>query len=158
MPLEAQGLSSFKVRWNISWHETLPTILSSAIYPSNSQIVAKLVYNCHVTAICSSKNVEYVQKLGSDDVIDYTSQDIVEVLLEKAVSQRPYDLIVDCVGGTDFFNAYIDLLNPKGAYVTIVGDKTGVKTLGGPPTYFTSPAQVVRFIKGYIWGPRYACM
>jgi len=126
--------------------------------PTNNNTVAKVVYDCHVTAICSGKNSEYVQNLGSDEVIDYTSQDVVNSLLEEKASSPPYDLIVDCVGGTDLFNAYVELLNPKGAYVTIVGDKTGVKTLGGPPTYFTSPSQIARFIRGYIWGPRYACM
>jgi hypothetical protein len=25
-------------------------------------------------------------------------------------------------------------------------------------TYFTNPAQIIRYIKGYIWGPRYACV
>jgi hypothetical protein len=42
--------------------------------------------------------------------------------------------------------------------VTIVGDKSDVKTLGGPVTYLNTPAQVIRFIKGWIWGPRYACI
>jgi reticulon-4-interacting protein 1, mitochondrial len=50
------------------------------------------------------------------------------------------------------------LLQPKGAYVTIVGDKTGVKTLGGPFTYFTCPSQILRYLKGYFFGPRYACV
>lgn len=30
--------------------------------------------------------------------------------------------------------------------------------MGGPITYFTSPWQIIRYIKGYIWGPRYACV
>lgn len=33
-----------------------------------------------------------------------------------------------------------------------------MKTLGGPITYFNTPAQVIRYIKGWIWGPRYACV
>lgn len=33
-----------------------------------------------------------------------------------------------------------------------------MKTLGGPITYFTNPTQILRYIKGYIWGPRYACV
>lgn len=28
--------------------------------------------------------------------------------------------------------------------------------MGGPATYFTYPSQVIRYIKGMIWGPRYA--
>ena len=50
------------------------------------------------------------------------------------------------------------LLHSRGAYVTIVGDKTNVNTLGGPITYFWNPVQVLRYLKGYIWGPRYACV
>jgi len=42
--------------------------------------------------------------------------------------------------------------------VTIVGDKTDVKTIGGPITYFTCPAQILRYLKGYFFGPRYACV
>jgi hypothetical protein len=33
-----------------------------------------------------------------------------------------------------------------------------VKSIGGPITYITNPAQIIRYIKGYIWGPRYACI
>lgn len=33
-----------------------------------------------------------------------------------------------------------------------------VKRLGGPVTYLNTPAQIIRYIKGYIWGPRYACV
>jgi hypothetical protein len=50
------------------------------------------------------------------------------------------------------------LVHKRGAYITIVGDKTDVKGLGGPVTYFKSPAQIWRYISGWIWGPRYACV
>ena len=50
------------------------------------------------------------------------------------------------------------ILHPKGGYITIVGDKTDVKTLGGPITYLTNPVQILRYVQGYIWGPRYACI
>ena len=39
-----------------------------------------------------------------------------------------------------------------------MGDKVDVKSLGGPVTYFSKPAQVIRYLKGWIWGPRYACV
>jgi hypothetical protein len=42
--------------------------------------------------------------------------------------------------------------------VTIVGDKTSVTSLGGPMTYITNPVQILRYIHGYIFGPRYACV
>ncbi|EPE24600.1 GroES-like protein [Glarea lozoyensis ATCC 20868] len=95
--------------------------------------LAKAVYDCHVTAICSGRNAKYVSGLGADEVIDYTKEDVSATL-------RP------------------QILNLRGAYVTIVGDKTNVKSLGGPITYLTSPAQILRFIKGWVFGPRYACV
>jgi reticulon-4-interacting protein 1, mitochondrial len=42
--------------------------------------------------------------------------------------------------------------------VTIVGDKTSVTSLGGPITYITNPVQILRYIHGFIFGPRYACI
>lgn len=71
--------------------------------------VAKTVYNCHVTAICSGKNTEFVQRLGADEVIDYTKQDIASTLLSRLTAASKYDLLVDCVGGTDLISAYVRL-------------------------------------------------
>lgn len=42
--------------------------------------------------------------------------------------------------------------------MTIVGDKTSVTSMGGPITYLSNPIQVLRYIHGYIFGPRYACV
>ncbi|KAH7319485.1 hypothetical protein BKA65DRAFT_514611 [Rhexocercosporidium sp. MPI-PUGE-AT-0058] len=119
--------------------------------------LAKIVYDCHVTAICSEKNTAYVQCLGANSIIDYTTQNVPQRLL-SSLDNTKYDLIVDCVGGTEFIPFYQQLLHPRGAYLSIVGDKTDVRTLSGPITYFTNPIQVLRYIKGYIWGPRYACV
>lgn len=47
-------------------------------------------------------------------------------------------------------------MDTSGAYVTIVGDKTERAVLGGPLTYITYPAQVLRYVRGYLFGPRYA--
>ncbi|KAE8442857.1 hypothetical protein EG329_002599 [Mollisiaceae sp. DMI_Dod_QoI] len=120
--------------------------------------LAKVVYDCHVTAICSGKNAAFVKELGADEVIDYTSQDVVSTLEARRAASEQSDLIVDCVGGTELLGCYEKILHAKGAYVTIVGDKTDVKSIGGPLTYFTTPAQVIRFIRGWIWPPRYACV
>ncbi|KAL3425416.1 zinc-dependent acohol dehydrogenase (reticulon-4-interacting protein 1) [Phlyctema vagabunda] len=121
--------------------------------------LAKEVYDCHVTAICSGKNSEYVRKLGADEIIDYGTQPVPETLLKtKEKLAREYDLLVDCVGGTELLEAHSTFLHNKGGYITIVGDKTSVQTLGGPITYLTNPAMILRYIRGYIWGPRYACI
>ena len=42
--------------------------------------------------------------------------------------------------------------------MTIVGDKASVTTLGGPITYITNPVQILRYIHGFLFGPRYACV
>lgn len=42
--------------------------------------------------------------------------------------------------------------------MTIVGDKTSVTAIGGPITYLTNPIQIFRYLHGFIFGPRYACV
>lgn len=42
----------------------------------------------HVTAVCSTKNVDLVRSLGADEVIDYTKEDFTK-------SGRRFDLILD---------------------------------------------------------------
>ncbi len=43
----------------------------------------------HVTGVCSTRNVAFVQSLGAEEVIDYTSRDD---------DGGPYDAVLDCVG------------------------------------------------------------
>lgn len=45
----------------------------------------------HVTAVCSTRNVEQARSLGAHEVVDYTREDF-------AVSGRTYDAVVDLVG------------------------------------------------------------
>ncbi len=118
--------------------------------------LAKKVFGCHVTGICSGRNAEFVRSLGADEVVDYGEQDVARTLLGGRPEGRKYDLYVDCVGGTEMFQHWRELLHTDGAYITIVGDKTSRSALGGPLTYFTYPSQVWRHIYGYFFGPRYA--
>lgn len=118
--------------------------------------LAKKMFGCHVTGVCSGRNADFVRGLGADEVIDYSKQDVAKTLLESRPEGRKYDLYVDCVGGTEMFAHWYDLLHKDGAYVTIVGDKTNRTAMGGPLTYFTYPSQILRYIYGYFYGPRYA--
>ncbi|KAJ4363808.1 hypothetical protein N0V95_001003 [Ascochyta clinopodiicola] len=118
--------------------------------------LAKKLYRCDVTAICSGRNAEFVRDLGADTVIDYSQQDVARTLLDGRPEGRKYDLYVDCVGGTEMFAHWHDLLHKAGAYITIVGNKTSRTAVGGPLTYFTYPSQIWRHIYGYFSGPRYA--
>ncbi|USP73362.1 hypothetical protein yc1106_00636 [Curvularia clavata] len=118
--------------------------------------LAKKLYGCHVTAICSSRNADFVRDLGADEVIDYATQDVPQSLLSKRPQGNKFDLYVDCVGGTEMFEYWTQLLHRNAAYVTIVGDKTERTAMGGPLTYFTYPKQVMRHVWGWLFGPRYA--
>jgi len=66
-----------------------------------------------VTGVCSTKNLELVQRIGADHVIDYTQQDFT------AGTER-YDLIVDTVGSHSLLE-YRKALKPDGRYVGVGG-------------------------------------
>ncbi|KAF2443937.1 GroES-like protein [Karstenula rhodostoma CBS 690.94] len=120
--------------------------------------LAKKVYNCHVLAICSGRNAEFVRGLGADDIIDYTTSNVPQALLNHRPKGLKFDLYIDCVGGTEMFGNWKEIIHKEGAYITIVGDKTS-RTVPGPPlTYFTYPSQIFRHMWSWISGPRYAAV
>lgn len=49
----------------------------------------------HVTAVCSSRNIELVRSLGADDVINYNERDYT-------TARGQYDVIYDCVGKSSY--------------------------------------------------------
>jgi 2-desacetyl-2-hydroxyethyl bacteriochlorophyllide A dehydrogenase len=63
-----------------------------------------------VTAVCSSKNLDFVKSLGADSLIDYTQQDFTK-------NQVQYDIVFDAVGKQTFDNCK-KVLKPNGIYVT----------------------------------------
>ncbi|KAI8143659.1 hypothetical protein BJV82DRAFT_668698 [Fennellomyces sp. T-0311] len=72
----------------------------------------------HVIGICSGKNVAYVSNLGADRVVDYTSR---ESMAKLESEKESYDLVMDCVGGDDYYYRLVPLLKPKGVFATAVG-------------------------------------
>jgi reticulon-4-interacting protein 1, mitochondrial len=93
-----------------------------------------------VLSTCSSRNVDFVKGLGSDEVVDYTTSPNAVV---DAVRAFKPGAIIDCVGGTDCIG-----LAPQ--YVTVVGDKTSRASLGGSTLYWTHPRMLARWAMGYL--------
>ncbi len=83
----------------------------------SSAVQLAKTFGAHVTAVCSTANVELVRSLGADAVIDYTTEDFT------ATADR-YDLIYVAVGGR-YHPASEDqcrkVLASGGAYVTVDG-------------------------------------
>lgn len=68
-------------------------------------------FGAHVTAVCSTTNVDLVQSLGTDKVIDYKKEDFTK-------GKEQYDVIFDAVGKTSK-SVCKKLLKPGGKYVTV---------------------------------------
>ena len=69
--------------------------------------LAKKLYDCYVIGVCSGRNADFVRKMGADEIVDYTQQDVAKTLLDARPSGRKYDLYVDCVGGVEMFNHWV---------------------------------------------------
>ncbi|KAH6655818.1 chaperonin 10-like protein [Truncatella angustata] len=75
---------------------------------------------CQVTTSCSGKNAELVKSLGADEVIDYTKENVSEVLKSKG---QVFKLAVDNVGHpADLYKAGDAYLVPEGKFVQVGGD------------------------------------
>jgi NADPH:quinone reductase-like Zn-dependent oxidoreductase len=83
--------------------------------------LAKALGASHVTAVCSTRNVEQSHSLGADRVIDYTREDYTR-------SGERYDLLVD-VAGNHSWRANRRVLDPKGRRV-LVGMPKGNRLIG----------------------------
>ena len=82
----------------------------------------------HVTAVCSTRNVDLVRSLGADEVIDYTQSDFVD-------GGASYDVLMDMVGNRSLSDCK-RVLNAGGRYVPCSaggGDWLGpiVRIIGG---------------------------
>lgn len=68
-------------------------------------------FGAHVTAVCSTRNVEQGRALGADRVLDYTREDFTR-------EGERYDLIADVAGGQSWF-ALRRALRPEGRLVVV---------------------------------------
>ena len=69
----------------------------------------------HVTAVCSTRNIEMVRSLGADEVLDYTSDDFVDggarfdVMLDNVGNRHPREVRSVVVAG----GRYVVVSGPK---------------------------------------------
>ena len=70
-------------------------------------------YGAEVTASCSTKKIELMQKLGVEHVIDYTQED-------STAGETKYDVILDC-GAYRPVSEMTRALKPDGRYVIVGG-------------------------------------
>jgi NADPH:quinone reductase-like Zn-dependent oxidoreductase len=66
-------------------------------------------FGAHVTAVCSTKNVELVRSLGADQVIDRTQEDFTR-------NGKRYDVVFDAVGKHSFRRSRRSL-KPGGTFI-----------------------------------------
>src|SRR6266487_678360 len=70
-------------------------------------------FGAHVTAVCSTANLELVKSLGADEVVDYTREDFSR-------AGRVYDIVFDTVGKSGFSRS-LKSLKRGGSYVLVGG-------------------------------------
>jgi NADPH:quinone reductase-like Zn-dependent oxidoreductase len=75
----------------------------------------------HVTAVCSTRNVEIARTLGADRVVDYTKEDFTR-------TGESYDLLLD-IAGSKSWSACKRVLAPNGILV-MVGAEPRSRLLG----------------------------
>lgn len=75
----------------------------------------------HVTAVCSTRNLDLARSLGADEVVDYTRDDFTR-------SGRRHDLLLDVAGSRPWAHCK-RVLKPDGTLVA-VGAPTGSRLLG----------------------------
>jgi NADPH:quinone reductase-like Zn-dependent oxidoreductase len=66
-----------------------------------------------VTAVCSTRNIEFVKNLGADHIVDYTKEDFLD-------TGTQYDLILSTAGYRSLRD-YNKALAPRGIYVSTGG-------------------------------------
>jgi alcohol dehydrogenase len=109
---------------------------------------------CHVTAVCSGANEQFVRAYGADEVIDYTQHDFGETLYLAGQKQ---DAVFDFVGGHGIETEALKVLNSTGRFITVVGPEKyiGEEKLSRWQFFKLFSYIVVRMLTSLISGPRY---
>src|SRR5438552_3315962 len=84
-------------------------------------------FGAHVTAVCSTRNMDQARSLGADEVIDYTREDFTR-------GGRKYDVILD-VASSGSLSSRRRVLEPNGTLVGVGGANhhRTASIVAGPP-------------------------
>ncbi len=103
----------------------------------------------HVVAVASSRNLGFVDSLGSDLVLDRSKTD-----LSSTFGSDSFDVVIDCVGGREQWQHAQRVLRPGGRFVTIARDEDGVVTPASAARLITT-ITARRVLGAGPWGTRY---
>lgn len=123
--------------WTLFTHHHKPTENTRALVIGGATSVGtyaiqllRQYYNVKaIVSVNSGKSVDYCKEAGADFIVDYTKGDTpgqVAKIIEEQFQGEKLDIIVDCVGNSEFFNTIDQYLKPKSensGYVTIAGDE-----------------------------------
>jgi len=79
-------------------------------------------FGAHVTAVCSTRNLELVRSLGAHEAVDYTREDF-------SAAGRVYDAIIDTVGKSGFSRSLKSL--KRGCPYVMIGASGGTWSMLG---------------------------
>ncbi|KAJ4116151.1 hypothetical protein NW768_011123 [Fusarium equiseti] len=101
--------------------------------------VAKTL-GAHVTVTCSASNADFCRSLGADDIIDYKSQDVLEILKKK----EAFDLVYDTIfSDANLYWQSHHYLKREGRYICV----------GFPPTFqFFKTLLSIKLLPGWLGG------
>jgi len=78
--------------------------------------LAANVAKANVYAICGSSNKEYVKSLGVKEIFDYKDEDYLKQILTTTSNKNDgFDLILDCVGGDQYYRDLFPFLRRPSA-------------------------------------------
>lgn len=122
--------------------------------------LAKKIHNVQkVVVSASGESEQLVRRMGSDEVINYKRESVPGSLARIVNEGKKFQLILDCVGGSDVMYRWKELLQPRSsgsAYVTLVGDSpSSDDSIGGTAAYTTHPYMVGRKLFGGALGINY---
>lgn len=76
----------------------------------------------YVFTTCSSRSIDFVEKIGADRAIDYKNENYAEVI-RQATGGQGVDLILDTIGG-ETIQRSLEIIRPFGRLVSIVDTAT----------------------------------